>query len=474
MPVAYETHAAAMAAHSDPAPVDFWHLDARNLPVAILALTMVLVPALGVPSVLLLQDTLKSALLVFGVLTAAALFFWQQRDRTAPLLWHGVVVLPLALMAYASVSMAWSHTYLAASETVRWFVLALLLFLGLNTLTRENFPTLARGIHLGAVIASVWTVLQFWFDLRLFPQFAVPASTFVNRNFFAEYAVCALPFSVFVLATMGASHWRVWTAFSLALNLVAILMAGTRSALIALALLAVVLPLMLARHRQQFSCFGWHAGQRALIALVLAAGVLGMSMVPTSNPRVLQQDSGSTALQRSFLRATSIAAPKEYSAGTFSVRTAMWKATLRMLLAHPLSGVGAGAWEVQVPLYQDADTTVETDYHAHNEFLQLLSEYGAVVGGLFIAFLLAYLLRTTQTTWQMQVPDQKEAALRITALASLLALLTVSNAGFPLHLAACSALLALCLATLAASDARLGPQEPLLARPLPWRASRSS
>ena len=153
---------------------------------------MLLVPTLGVPSELMLQDTLKSAV-----------------------------------------------------EAVRWFVLALAVWLGLNTLTRDNLPTLAWGIHGGALVASVWTALQFWLDLGLFPQGASPASTFINRNFFAEYAVCALPFSVYVLANRRASRWLGWVAISVALNVVAIMMTGTRSALVAMLVLGPVFTLIL-------------------------------------------------------------------------------------------------------------------------------------------------------------------------------------------------------------------------------------
>src|SRR5659263_769297 len=62
--------------------------DTTPWPVVVLALMMFVVPAAGVPSELMLQDTLKSALVAFGVLTAALVFFWQQRQRTAPLQWH--------------------------------------------------------------------------------------------------------------------------------------------------------------------------------------------------------------------------------------------------------------------------------------------------------------------------------------------------------------------------------------------------
>ncbi len=290
------------------------YASATDGPAAVLGVMMLLVPALGVPSILMVQDTLKSALLAFGVLLAALLFFWQQRQRNTPLQWHGLVWLPLALMAYALGSMAWSHTYLAGVEAIRWFVLSLLLWLGLNSLTRENMPNLVWGIHVGAVVASVWTALQFWFDFRLFPQAAVPASTFINRNFFAEYAVCALPFSIWLLASLRSSRWLGPMALTLAFNVVALMMTGTRSALMALLLLAPVFAVILVRYRQQFAFGRSSQAQKMLVGLVLAIGIGALGSVPTGNALIIKEGSGTTALQRSFLRTASMLKSTEYTA----------------------------------------------------------------------------------------------------------------------------------------------------------------
>lgn len=436
---------------------------------AVIGFMMFLVPAIGVPSDLMLQDTLKSAVVAFGVLAAALWFFWQQRQRTAPLLWHGLVILPLLLMMYALASMAWSHTYLAAVEAIRWFVLSLLFWLGLNTLNRDNLPTLAWGIHGGAVVASLWTALQFWFDFGFFIQGPNPASTFLNRNFFAEYAVCVLPFSVYVLANLRPSRWLGIVAFSVAFNVVALMMTGTRSALIALLILSPVFALILIKYRTQFAFTHWSRINQALVGLVLIASVLGLGSVPSDNVKIIAEKTGTTALERSVLRAASIAKAKEYTEGSFSIRSVMWKATARMMMANPLTGVGAGAWEVQIPLYQNSDTSLETDFYAHNEFLQLLSEYGVIVGGLFIAVLFAYLLIAAGKTWRLQGTDLQEVPLRALTLASLLALMIVSNAGFPWRLASTGALFTLCLAILAGSDARLGFRETGFAASLRWR-----
>ncbi|MDD5029282.1 MAG: O-antigen ligase family protein, partial [Rhodoferax sp.] len=424
-------------------------------PVAVLALTLFLTPAVGVPNELMLQDTLKSAVVSFGVLLAALVFFWQQRHRTEPLLWHSMVWLPVVLMLYALGSMVWSHTYLAGVEAIRWFILSLLMWLGLNTLTRQNLPLLLWGIHGGAVVASLWAAAQFWFDLSLFPQAAAPSSTFVNRNFFAEYAVSVLPLSIYLLANLRPSRWLLAMALSVAFNTVALLMTGTRSALLALLVLLPAMLFILARYRSSLTLCTWPRRWQAGVGLVLITAVLAMGTLPSASPLIVQAKIGNTALERSFLRAASMTESKEYTERSFSTRAQMWLATARMIQDKPWTGVGAGAWEVQIPLHQRKYTVLETDYYAHNEYLQLLSEYGVLVGGLTLAFLLAYLLQSATTAHRLKSQYLSEAPTRAVILSCLLALSIVSAAGFALHLASCGALLALSLGALAASDARL-------------------
>lgn len=151
----------------------------------------------------------------------------------------------------------------------------------------------------------------------------------------------------------------------------------------------------------------------------------------------------------------------------------MWKATGRMIQDRPLSGVGAGAWEVSGPLYQTAGSQLETDYYAHNEILQLLAEYGLVGWGVLLC-LLAYLTAAAWKTLKNRTDEgQAEAPVRAIALSSLLALLIVSNAGFPWRLASTGAIFAMCLAVMAASDARMGLRSRLAASALPWKPARS-
>jgi O-antigen ligase len=438
-------------------------------PVWVLASIFFLAPALGVPGEWVLQDTLKSAVVALGVLLAVAVFFWQRRDKAVPVLWHGMLLLPLVLMVYSMGSMVWSHTYLAAVEAVRWLVLGLLMWLALNVITRENLPLVATSVHGGAVVASVWVALQFWFDLQWFPQAAMPASTFANRNFFAEYAVGALPFSVMWLVARPPGRWLPLQALTVVLVLLAVLMSGTRAAIVTLLVLVPVLVFVVWRYRRQLPAWCWGRSTVLVVCAVSFSGFFGLGSIPSGNPTIQAERFGASALERSLFRAGSVAKSEEYTTGSFSVRALLWRSTARMVMDKPWTGVGAGAWEVHIPLYQGFNNSVETDFYAHNEYVQLLGEYGLPIGGGFLAVLFAYVLIAAGKTWGLGVQEGgdvglaqdpvHEAPWRAIVLTSLLALLLVSNAGFPWRLGATGALLALCLGMLCASDARLGLQE---------------
>jgi O-antigen ligase len=431
----------------------------------LLALTIFLAPALGVPGEEMLQDTLKSAIVSLGTLAAALLFLLAVRQRREPLRWHAVLWLPLLLTAYALGSMAWSHTYLASVETIRWFIFSVIVWLGLNTLARERLPLLASCVHAGSLVASVWAMAQFWGGMDLFPQGPQPSSTFINRNFFAEFAVCALPFGVLLLARARRSAMVAVLALTLGMIVTALLMTGTRSALMAMWLeLVLVFPLIAWRCRGQLAFPGWPRKLKLLALALLAGSVLVLGAIPTSNPKILEEQHGATPIERGLRRTESIG-PNDYSLG---VRMIMWRATLNAIKARPLAGLGAGAWESEIPLYQAEGSQLETDYYVHNEFLQLVSEYG-VVGWVFLLGLLAYLAACAWRTWRDSGADaDAERPWRAIVLASLLALMVVSNIGFPWRLAATGALFALCLGALAASDARLGLWRARVLLPLRW------
>jgi O-antigen ligase len=429
----------------------------------ILALMLFFAPALGVPNELMLQDTLKSIIVSFMSLGALLLLFWSQSNRREALRWHFVMWLPLMLCAYALGSMAWSHTYLAGVEAIRWFIFAVIVWLVLQCADRERFPMLAWGVHLGALAVTLLGASQFWFDVRIIPQGPNPAATFVNRNFAAEFMACTYVFSAYLIFTTKRTEVLAFLAASTGFHLVYLMMCGTRSAYIGSAVAFIMIAIMAWKFRANFSFGAWKSNQRIVVLGVFFATVLGLGLIKSGNPGAEFKDVN--AFERGLFRASQI----KVGDTTLGIRQVMWKATARMIEKRPLSGVGAGAWEVDIPLYQAEGSQLETDYYAHNEILQLLGEYG-LVGWIFLILLVAYSLIATWRTLRM---SSDEGAIRAVALTSLLALMIVSNIGFPWRLAATGVMFALCLGVLAASDARLGLRGLMSAARMPWRPAFS-
>jgi O-antigen ligase len=432
-----------------------------------LSLMIFFTPALGVPHEMMLQDTLKSIIVAFMSLGAALLLFWRQRNRRDALRWHFVMWLPLMLCVYALGSMVWAHTYLAGVEAIRWFLFAVIVWLVLNSMTRERLPMLAWAIHLGALAVALLGASQFWFDVRFIPQGPNPAATFVNRNFAAEFVCMTLVFSAWLIMRERRSSVLVFLSATTAFHILYLMMCGTRSALMASYISLVFIALLAWKFRRQLALGQWSSGQRIMVPATMLAVLLGLGFVPSGNAS--PEFKGATPFERVVKRTAAIQAAD----GTLGVRMVMWKATLTVIEKRPFSGVGAGTWEADIPLYQAEGSQLETDYYVHNEILQILAEFG-IVGWMFMFGLIAYCLRSAWLTFRAKSEQEmQEGLIRAVALTSLLALMLVSNIGFPWRLATTGAMFALCLGILAACDARLNVRSALGAVRLPWKPAAS-
>jgi O-antigen ligase len=418
-----------------------------------LGLMMLLVPAIGVPNEYMLQDTLKSMVVSFFAL-GLVLWYLRSREACTPLQWHGLLVFPVVVCLYALGSMAWAtNSYLAGVETVRWFLFALLVWLGLQTFKLENFDELARWIHAGSVAVTLWGLMQFWFDLQLFPQGYAPAATFVNRNFAAEFVVAVFPVSVYAMLRTRTPAYVAVLSYSLALNLVFVLACSTRSALVGLVLTMIPLGAGLVLFREQLAGPHWDRATKAASIGVFIFAMLTLGFVPSKiNTEEFER---STAISRTFNRAQSFG--NLSTDPSLGMRTSMMRLTFDMIADNPVLGAGAGNWEVVEPKYLKPDQTLEVDYYLHNEFVQHVAEYG-LLGLLSVLGLNALLALAAWRTWcrRHEPAMRQEGPLRVVVLCSLFALFVVSCAGFPWRLASTCALFAIGLGLIGASESRMG------------------
>jgi O-antigen ligase len=436
----------------------------------ILALMLFFTPALGVPHEMMLQDTLKSIIVAFMSLSAALLLFWRQRNRRDALRWHFVMWLPLLLCAYALGSMVWAHTYLAGVEAIRWFLFAVIVWLVLNCVTRERLPILVWAIHLGALAVAMLGAGQFWQDVGLIPQGPKPAATFVNRNFAAEFVSMTLAFSAWLIFRERRNPMLIFLTATTAFHLVYLMMCGTRSAIYATYASLFFIALMGWKFRSLFVFSRWTIGQRVLVPVVLLVTMVGLGSLPSAS--TYPEFKAKTPIERWITRSGEMREVID-GGGSFAVRLVMWKASWTMIKARPFSGVGAGTWEADIPLYQAAGSQLETDYYVHNEIIQVIAEYG-IAGWLFMLGLIAYCLRCATLTFSAKTEaEMQEGVIRAMALTSLLTLMVTSNIGFPWRLATTGAMFAVCLGILAACDARLGVRKLLGAQRLEWSPAAS-
>ena len=259
-------------------------------PLLLMALTLALLAGLGSPFEDIEHVTFKDAYGSVLLLAAGAWMFFNARGSESRLRWHPVLVLPLMLALHAASSMIWAHTWLAGIETARWLLVTLLITLGLQLLREGGIQAIAWAVHAGAFVAAVWASLQFWLNLSLFTQGPNPASSFGNRNFFAEFMVTAVPFSFYLLLQARGMVRTALLAASTGLIIVAGIMPGTRGALVTMiGLCLVVLPLGAWLLRKQLAWPGWTTAQKAVAAGVLVATVGGLGMIPTGNYSIVRE-----------------------------------------------------------------------------------------------------------------------------------------------------------------------------------------
>lgn len=263
-------------------------------------------------------------------------------------------VAALALASWSAVSVVWAHSRGAAMSSTYTLVLDLLLFpiVFYAIRRREHFAWILGAFVLGAVVSALLGLGQ------------SGSSRQVGGLGDADGEATLLATSLILLIGFTAalprgSRLRPWAVGGAVLVLAGLVNAGSRGGLVALGcgLAAGV-------------AFGGRWRSKAIVALLLAAGVMGVYLT-TFAPQAASQHLGTTS-----------------STG----RTDLWKVGVRMWEANPLLGVGAGNFaDTSVDYVQQvgpisAGTFIvsASPKPVHNTYLELLDDLG--VPGL-IAFL---------------------------------------------------------------------------------------
>jgi O-antigen ligase len=263
--------------------------------------------------------------------------------------------LMIAFVSFASLTYFWSaDPGRTTVQALTYLQLLVMVWLVWNLAPRfHDQLRLMQAYLLGTGVYAIGTILQ---GANSSANVAQRYAAFsINPNEAGLRLALSVPLGIY-LATIETRRIRVWLyRLHLALAVWALLLTGSRGALIALVAALLMIPLSFRK---------WSLRQKvAALAIIAIVAFTAATLVPAAEWRRL----GRTGT--------------EISQGTMNKRTIIWHAGVNVFLEHPFFGVGAGAFAPSV------QPEMAFEWVAHNTFLSILVEQGVIGFGVFLLLL---------------------------------------------------------------------------------------
>ena len=394
------------------------------------------------------------AFLVVQALTLGVLLVWAVRLWISPkpqLLWPplGWVVLAFTLYAIARYLTA-DIEYVARQEMIQVLMYAFLFFAIVNNLYRQEFSQaisftlifLAMGIAGYAVFQyfthspSVWNYYE-----ALYPGRGT--GTFISPNNLAGFLELILPLAVaYILAGRITPVMRILLGYS---------------ALVIAAGIVVT-----------FSRGGWAAGGLALLALLGILISYRQHQLPAFLLLVFLIGGGAIFTAKYLSKTTSYVQRMDETMNNGKVelqlRSDLWQAAAQMWRDNFWWGAGPAHYNYRYPAYRTERMQLQPD-RAHNDYLNLLADWGTAGGLITLAGLTLFGTGLWQTRNHVRRVEKdfshgysNRFAFFLGAAAGLLALALHSIVDFNLHIPA-NAILGVTLLALLSSNLRFATEK---------------
>ncbi len=301
-----------------------------------------------------------------NALSPASIAFHQTLSLTAfdPAAWR-----PLSLAPSASLD---ALINLTAAALFYWTIRESSGHAGARIITRSLALMGALAVLLAVLQPALFPngkVYGFWSPIYIE---AHPVGPIISRNHFASWMLLAAPITVGYLLTHARTYWvgstrtkvsirilsdtrALWVATCAVLMVTGVIFSQSRAGLTGLSVASLVG--MIGSRR--------HLGRRGRAGLLAASLLLGSAAWLVANPAT------------GVLRRIQASQHDDWGG-----RPAIWRATTDMASQYRLTGVGLGAYEGAMPVYQEPPVTILFN-HAHSQYLQWWAEGGLI--GLLIA-----------------------------------------------------------------------------------------
>jgi len=248
---------------------------------------------------------------------------------------------------------------------------------------------------------------------------------FLNKNHFAYLMESGLGLILGLFASGGVRRQRVLLYLALFLPIwVALVLSNSRGGIMGMLVQLIVTLLLfsavVSEHHQAAGRAEKLIRSRAVVLVMIISLVLLVA--------------GGVLWVGGDRLATSIEAARgEFSesdeAREGAKRTQIWQATLRMIEANPIAGVGMGGYWAEIPKFHQASGAM-TPQQAHNDYLELLAS-GGIVGLAIVVWFGVSALR--QTRINLQARNHFARAACFAALIAIVGIATHSLVDFGLH-----------------------------------------
>ncbi|MGO8753737.1 MAG: O-antigen ligase family protein [Gallionellaceae bacterium] len=306
----------------------------------------ILLPCLAIVGALFLNVANAHLLLLIWVLFA----LWQGQGNDSLVAMRALAMLLLAV--WLTLAQFWSGVSSIGWYTTWTFLALPLAYLGWQFHSRiylRAWPLMRNFLGLLGSLLAVWGILQV--TVSGYTRAVGPLSDPNTYGCLLNLLWFPL-FTRFLSLTNGESAVKP-IGFALLVILTALMMSGSRTALLIWMLLFAIIALL-----------QWKTVARARLLFVcaMAAATFFIYSLYSSHLTVASYQAA-------------IVLPHAAQAAA-SPRFLMWQSTLKMWLDAPWLGGGLGSWNYIYPAYRSAGETGTAGYYAHNDYLQLLQEGG--------------------------------------------------------------------------------------------------
>jgi O-antigen ligase len=433
---------------------------------AVIAFTALALGTVEPWSVFIFELTITALLLLWALKVVAA----KQLEMVIPITFWPILAFFVlgVIQCFSSSGVQGVSSGISIDAEATRHVVTLLFFLLASHLIAANFlagqgrqAAVVKFLAVFGFVVAVFGLIQYFawnggiYWLRVSDGGRWVQGPFVNHNHFAGYMELLIPLPLALIATGAVKDSRVLYGFASVVMIIALVLSASRGGMISLAIALVFVAVCgfnfsRSRVRSGYSggkllTSGGLGGKRmglrrfastALILGSILAGLLWLGLEPVVNRLPDAASVGNAENSESF----------EASRGW------IWRNSVRIFAANPILGTGMGTFATAIPIYGvDNRATYDGKLliwdRAHNDYLQILTDTGAIGGSIALWFIASIIIVVKRNS---KIADPFRAGIAIGCGGSILSILIHSVFDFNLQLPATS-LLFLTLIAIAAN-----------------------